>query len=118
MMLVVAATIHGAEFLALPAFAAFVMLAATECGPAYRVLAHPISVWLGDISFSVYLIHFIPLDLLHWAVEPAVPRWTWIACQIVFVPAVLAVSHATYEWFEMPAKRLLTTRPITAVSAA
>jgi peptidoglycan/LPS O-acetylase OafA/YrhL len=109
-LLVLAAFVPGASFLALPAFAGFVLLAAGERGRVYRALAHPASVFLGEISFSVYLIHYVPLDLMHWAVEPAVPRWVWHCCQAAFVPATLVVSFVVYEYFEMPAKRWFTPR--------
>lgn len=113
-----AAFVPSAELFALPAFAIFIVQGASEIGPAHRVLAHPVSKWLGDISFSVYLLHFIPLDLMHWAVEPAIGRPAWIACQIGFVPLVLAVSHVTFNAFEMPAKRWLSANHRASASAA
>lgn len=107
-MLLFGAILPGATFLALPAFAMFVLLGASEEGAAHRLLAQPISIWLGEISYSVYLIHFIPLDLLHWAVKPVVPGWAWIMCQLAFILMVLAASSGMYRWFELPAKRLLS----------
>jgi peptidoglycan/LPS O-acetylase OafA/YrhL len=106
-LLAIGAIIDNAAFIALPAFGIFILLAATGCGLTYRVLAHPISILLGNISYSVYLIHYIPLDVLHWAVEPIAPKWIWILCQSLFVPVTLVISYGIYRWFEMPAKRLL-----------
>lgn len=66
--------------------------------------------FLGDISYSSYLWHF-PLQLLFAGIARALgvdmgifaSPWMLLA----FFAVVLAISRASYLWFEMPAQRAL-----------
>ncbi|MDX6741358.1 acyltransferase [Actinocorallia sp. A-T 12471] len=59
-------------------------------------------LWLGAISFSVYLVHPILLLPVHEHLVVGPTRAVWLA---VFLGAVLAVSWATYRWIELPFQR-------------
>jgi peptidoglycan/LPS O-acetylase OafA/YrhL len=72
-------------------------------------------VYLGTISYSIYLVHFPLQLLLHLAVQAGMAqpdfssRWTFLT----FIAAVLAVASVTYHWIELPGKRWLGKRTIT-----
>jgi peptidoglycan/LPS O-acetylase OafA/YrhL len=80
-------------------------LAALEAkrGPTLRGLS-----WLGDISYSVYLLHF-PLQLLAASllpVEAFKSAWIMAGFFAVLIPASLASHHG----FERPVQRWLRSR--------
>jgi peptidoglycan/LPS O-acetylase OafA/YrhL len=63
--------------------------------------------WLGEISYSVYLLHGLPLYLLFWAAQ----RWHLTGGPLALymitalVPAIL-LSWLSYRWCEAPAVRV------------
>lgn len=63
--------------------------------------------WLGEISYSVYLLHGIPLYLVFWAAQ----RWHLTGGPLALymatalVPAIL-LSWLSYRWCEAPAVRI------------
>jgi peptidoglycan/LPS O-acetylase OafA/YrhL len=87
------------------AWAALVLgLALGQEGP---ILASPILVWLGRISYATYLCHYLLLTLFKYAfVEAGRP----VAPSLLafYLAAVLAASALLYHGFERPAQRRLT----------
>jgi len=75
-----------------------------------RVLGLPILVYLGDISYSLYMIH-VPMRMtLGKLLEPRLlqePRATASMMAIGFFLATIAVAAATYHMVEAPARRWL-----------
>ncbi|RCG24463.1 acyltransferase [Sphaerisporangium album] len=72
-----------------------------------RVVPRPL-VWLGVISYSVYLVH-VPLLKLFLTIvgDPArMPVITQAALAAAFVAVVLGVSALTYRYVERPMQRL------------
>jgi peptidoglycan/LPS O-acetylase OafA/YrhL len=76
-----------------------------------RVLALPLMVYLGEISYSLYMVH-VPIRMtLGKLLEPRIadaasPAIAW-ALGMGFVLATLAVSAMTYHLVEAPARRRL-----------
>lgn len=71
--------------LACPPLAALIYLIAQERGHLAHILAAPLSVWLGEISYGIYI--------LHW------PVWSWLALfagQVLRLPASAPVPFAVY----------------------
>jgi len=62
-------------------------------------------VYLGKISFSVYLIHEPIMVLL--ACFPSYSSLGFMGRTAVFFPLIIALSAATYSFFEMPSYTLL-----------
>ena len=65
--------------------------------PLRRVLAHPICVWIGRRSYSIYLWHWPVLVVLRWTVglDGAV-------IQVLALAVSLALAAASYRWLELP----------------
>jgi peptidoglycan/LPS O-acetylase OafA/YrhL len=90
-------------------FAALIYFcAANESADRLRPLAHRWLVYGGEISYSIYLVHAPLLACVAAALALAgVPKISWTS-DFVFlasIPAVIAVSIASYEWLERPANR-------------
>ena len=94
----------GVGLLAL-ALAAFVYAAATRRLPW---LGHPVMVWLGAISYTLYLLH----ENIGWSVQLqlhalGVPRDVGVVCAIVLS---LALATALTRWVEQPAMAFIRRR--------
>lgn len=78
-------------------------LLAGQCG-LNRVLSLPVATWLGEISFSVYLLH----RHAEWLVNSALGWETsaWIAFPLK-VGLTLAMAQLAYRMIEIPARRSL-----------
>ncbi|AMR66885.1 hypothetical protein A0T30_11120 [Aquipseudomonas alcaligenes] len=74
------------------------LLIATLCpgAAAYRLVTHPWAVYLGSISYSLYLWHWIVLSLSRWTI--GVTWWT-VPFQLL---VVLAFAAASYKFLENP----------------
>ena len=96
--------IEGADFLALPAFAVIVLLAAQDRNLIACCLSVAPIVFLGEISYSVYLVHWIILQLWKWlwAGTPlnALDEIAWGGG---FLAVVLLVATVTFH--VQPARR-------------
>ena len=91
---------------------ALLITAALSRGGFARVLEHTSTVWLGRISYSVYLYH-APVMLsfiyaLHGLIRPI-----WAVC--LALPVTLLVSAASYHWVELPAIRLARRPAVRAL---
>ena len=89
--------------------AALLVIAATHCGPAQRLLTWRPIAWLGGISFSLYLIHE-PLVLMMAGATHAA-RWTLLTA----VPMALVVAWVFWMLVERPAHHLARTVRARAV---
>jgi peptidoglycan/LPS O-acetylase OafA/YrhL len=80
------------------------------CPSANRMFTVRPLVFLGKISFSIYLIHMIVLVLIQYGIVHRVfePK-TWpyfIALSLLTVPLTITLSIVTYRWIEEPFIRL------------
>lgn len=90
-------------------------IALPDPSPVSRLLNHKLLVWLGVISYSLYIWHQL---LFHFDV-PGTPMW---ASRILITIASLAVAIASYYLLELPIMRSrerlwssLVRRPTLAV---
>lgn len=84
-------------------------LATTDCS-ASRLLASRPLAWLGEISFSIYLVHSIVMNVLEAVDAKVVPiegRMQWIA---LTVPLSILAAALSYRYFEQPARRMFRPR--------
>ena len=73
-----------------------------------RLLATPPAVWLGKISYSLYLWHWplFAFAAYEWGEVP-------VAGRIALIVASIVLAAATYRWIEQPARtsRIVLTPP-------
>ena len=90
----------------------FMILAAPLSSLAAWGLNRAPLVYLGEISYSVYLVHF-PLQLTLWLAYVTLGL-TWpfgdLAGLVAFMVLTLACAALTYRYIEMPGKRLMRLR--------
>lgn len=66
-----------------------------------NLLAAPISLYFGKLSYSLYLWHWIVICISRWTIGISTVTFPW---QILII---LALSHLTYTCVEMPLRRQL-----------
>lgn len=89
-------------------FPILILAAAQPSSLAAKVLSSRMMVFLGEISFSIYLLHWILLQVsnrLQDAIRlQGLAAMLWLCCS---VSLILALSTATYNLIEVPARRRL-----------
>lgn len=91
-------------------------VAVLQGGAGYRLLGTPGLRFVGDISFSIYLIHvFVIWAVSHWLMMPATFAALGMGGNLVMyasvVGIVIAISSLSYALIERP---LMRWRPITS----
>jgi peptidoglycan/LPS O-acetylase OafA/YrhL len=87
--------------------AALIFILALQRGLISRTLCLPILVFGGEISYSIYLVHF-PMLSIYWWYEPRLVIFpTWLLA-IGFFGMLLAVSAALWAFVERPMRAILT----------
>jgi peptidoglycan/LPS O-acetylase OafA/YrhL len=99
----------AAPLLTVFAFAGLVFGLAFGQGVMNTLFTLPPVMFLGQISFSLYLVHYVPVRLYHWTVETQLPALAQPA-RLALLAATLAGSFllavAAWRWVELPAQRL------------
>jgi peptidoglycan/LPS O-acetylase OafA/YrhL len=95
----------GTNTVIAPAVAVTVYGFAVSSGPITTWLAHPLTLYLGEISYGVYMWHAL---LIGYAI-----RSPWFVgnptlAAVILVLATIAVSSASYHLLEQPLRRLIT----------
>lgn len=90
----------------------FLILALTSNRPSFasRIFGNRFMVWLGSISYSVYMIHTIFGKLVSGLAQ-RIPHFSFATGSLILVGVfaiLLAVSSLSYSLFETPARRALS----------
>lgn len=92
-------------FVVLP-FAFLIVSLAHRQGRLHRVLSSPPAMFLGEISYSVYLFHWMLIQVAEWYADRAglagAAAAVWLCA--VLAASVLVVSTLTWRWVERPAR--------------
>lgn len=109
-------SLHFAAWL-MPAWCCLILVFARGRGPIARLLAHPVPVRLGEISFAFYLSHLAVITLLARLLGREHALFTPVA-----FAATLALSFALYHGVEQPlrgrVRALFSAQPrVLAVAA-
>lgn len=86
-------------------FALTVFFSVLACGShgGMPLLSSRPFVWLGEVSYSVYLLH-IPI---YWTATSVLGPRVYGAGKIALIAAVLLAAHVSYRLLELPAQRLI-----------
>lgn len=103
-----------------PMFGLLILVFAFESGPISRVLNHAAPRFLGEVSYSIYLIHYVLVlvafgvaamagDVVNVAGAPwigAPNAWAGDLATILFLGLVVGVSALSYRFIERPGRDL------------
>jgi len=67
------------------------------------VLKNRVLVWLGTISYGVYILHTGMSQFVHALVRdarPSIDTWSGAATTLLALTLTLSVAHISYHWFE------------------
>lgn len=74
------------------------------------VLAHPALVWIGGLSYSLYLWHWPILALLRYVIENYHLSMPLLG---VFAILLLLLSYVSWRWIEIPFRRCVVGEPFS-----
>ena len=103
---------HFYDFLMVAAFAALILALSLARGPAALLFASAPAVYLGRISYSIYLIHLTVLMVVNQLLQRVLPPDLGAGAHLaifagVFVAGFLVAGHLLYTWVEEPARTYL-----------
>lgn len=106
------------QLILLPLFSIVILAIACENRPITRVLATPLLMWLGRISYSIYLSHALVLTMIDRLLKAIAgpgnyDRFSAVERVVITVAAialVLVVAESAYRFVEWPARRAVRAR--------
>lgn len=119
LILLLAVVFHQPEvmkFWAVPLFALLILAAAWNTGFFDRLLNTRVFLWLGNISYSIYMLHFLCLEGIYWLWHYYLKYFfgEWFGTSMAYsmiltimLVTVLMVSWLTYMMVELPARQFL-----------
>jgi peptidoglycan/LPS O-acetylase OafA/YrhL len=84
-----------------PAFLLLVWGLLEPTNAVSRALASPVLLWLGRVSFSTYLIHYLIRNWVRLALVDRAALWFVL---LVYVALVAAASAMLHRWVEVPGR--------------
>lgn len=90
--------------LALPAFSLFILAAGTNAALPHRLFGNRVAHFLGEISFSIYLLHVLVLQLALVQVAPADGRTGLLMTLGGAVGVTIVLSWVLWRLIEVPAQ--------------
>ncbi len=104
-LVLIAAILGGVfTFLVLPAVALLVLLAVQD-SPTARLLSKTPVVFLGEISYSIYLIHWMLIQGSQWFLAGRLAGTSWqVIWNVGLALVCIGLSTLSYRWIEQPAR--------------
>jgi peptidoglycan/LPS O-acetylase OafA/YrhL len=99
-----------------PLFGVLIFVLALQKGAVSKLLAKPLFVWLGEISYSIYLVH---MTFLRYALDPDVQQSyanlnNWLAFSLYLI-LVLLTAHLNFAFIETPFRKLFRRLSVSSV---
>ena len=96
--------------LALPGLALLIRSLVNPGKIALIIFANPVVMWLGKISFSLYLVHWVALQVFQWMmtntkVSP-ISKNRYVA-SVGFLVLVFFLATLLWKYFEVPCQRYI-----------
>jgi peptidoglycan/LPS O-acetylase OafA/YrhL len=87
-------------------FACLILSLAYQKGSTFKLLSSRPIVFMGEISYSFYLCHWILIHLTLWLLKAHLISMEWgrIALWVEWIPCVL-ISYVLYRTVELPGRR-------------
>jgi peptidoglycan/LPS O-acetylase OafA/YrhL len=86
-------------------FAAMIVVFATQRGAISKLLSHKTLVWLGELSYAIYILHF---PIMIWLLTNMKTfGLTPESASCVFVGSLLVISHVFFTYVERPLRALI-----------
>lgn len=92
---------HSVVGIGLPAAALLLAIALADAAGLYKVPR--LAVWLGEISFSIYLVHAVIILIVRAKMPPAVGEIGQYGKLAADLGLLLIVSYYWHRWIEAPA---------------
>jgi peptidoglycan/LPS O-acetylase OafA/YrhL len=90
----------------------FALLCFSQALCPIRAIGSPSLRWLGDRSFSIYLLHPVVIELSRPLYKDAIstwsvpPDWQYVFCAAMTFPVLLVASDISYRLVEAPGMRI------------
>jgi peptidoglycan/LPS O-acetylase OafA/YrhL len=105
-LLAVSVLSSATSFLAPFAFAMVVLLAAQGWGIISAALSRTPIVILGEISYSIYMVHWILIQIMNWTLfDVVLSTPVKMMRDALALSVILAISFTTYRLIEVPARK-------------
>jgi len=95
----------GHTILALLSLGLLLLCILSKEGVVARLFRQPGLIWLGTVSYGVYLFHEPILGLVHGAFRNQTPRiagWADAWATVLALGCTLGLAAASWQWFERP----------------
>lgn len=110
-LFILGASIGVSDFLLIPLLALTILGVAVSIGPFASALGSAPMVWLGEISYSLYMTHFVVFSVAeHPALGLGITTWPWMArmaALAVTIAICLATAWVMFELVERPMRTRL-----------
>ncbi len=121
--------IHGANMwgpsesaIVIPLFLVLIASLAVCRDPLERLLSTPVLVWLGKVSFAVYLIHWMMLDALRWLNgrywhlgSGTAAVWPYRALILLAIALAIVAGWLLWRTVEEPARKVMRSMSLRGV---
>jgi peptidoglycan/LPS O-acetylase OafA/YrhL len=90
-----------------PIFALLIYVVAFQKGAISRLLTHKALVWLGEISYSIYLVHnILLLYAAHRVLEQDLLQANLSLAFALYLTLVMLTAHLNFEFVESPFRKV------------
>ncbi|WP_110961478.1 acyltransferase [Acidovorax sp. ST3] len=93
------ALLLASHLLYVPLFAFLIVSLVLDSGPIAQWLSSPLLVLLGNSSYALYLLHWLPLGIALWWLDDSAPSLLGVSLGI---SGLVMLSILVYRWFETP----------------
>ncbi len=94
----------GVQDYAVAPLAGSLLVAGLACElPAFRGLRHKAAVYLGEISYSIYILHIFIRELFQFVLTDATGEMSWLVAAL-YVVVLIAGAAVMYELVEKPVR--------------